>query len=457
MTCPNCSTVFSKGRVCPKCGMDSVLFNKTRAASQKLYNSALAKAKDNNISGAIDDLKKSIIFDKTNNTARDLLGLCYYRVGEVADALKHWIISSSYDTDDSRARKYIDDLNDNTRMLDKYNDAIRQYNRAMEYISQGSTDLAVIQLKKALDYNPDFVKALCLYAICCIEEKNTALAMECIERALEIDSGNALALRYKKEIMSMPGFRKLKVKKAEDEVKKANYPAKHKSKNGGRYAPGAFDVLIFFAGVLVAVVILVTLVVPGWVESKDNKIKELETQVTTLKDENENGTSVFAVKYAQLENENEELKKQNEQYKYNEEHSEAILKIKEAKLLAEQNKYLEAGRLLDSLDYDSFDDTLKAQIDEAGAVIYGTAGVEAYNEGAAFYEAGNTDGAKADFELSYRISPNGEKAAACLLNLGKIAQNSGDNDTAKDYYEKVINNFPDSGYVGEAKQLIEGL
>ena len=455
MICPNCSTVFSKGRVCPKCGIDSVLFNKSKRASYRLYNSALAKAKENNISGAIEDLKKSIIFDKTNNRARDLLGLCYYRVGEVADALKHWIISSSYDTDDSRAREYIDDLNENTRMLDKYNDAIRQYNRAMEYMSQGSTDLAVIQLKKALDYNPDFVKALCLYAVCCIEDKNVTLAMDCIDRALEIDSGNALALRYKREIMSMPGFKKLKVKKAEDEVKKTDYAAKGKGR--AIYKPGGFDVLIFLAGAVAMAVILVTLVVPGWVESKDNKIKELEAQVTTLKDENENGTSVFAVKYAQLEKDNEELKKENEQYKYNEQHSDAILKIKEAKLLAEQNKHLEAGKLLDSLDYESFDDTLKAQIDEAGSLIYGTAGIAAYNEGAAFLESGNTAEAKADFELSYRISPGGEKAAASLLNLGKIAQNSGDKESAKDYYEKVINNFPDSGLVGEAKQLIEGL
>lgn len=453
MLCPNCGTMFAEGRICPKCKMDAVLYKKSKNASIRLYNSGLSKAKEGNITGAINDLERCLTFDKTNTSARDLLGLCHFRVGAVADALKHWIISSSYSPSDSIAKNYIDVLNRNTRMLDKYNDAIRQYNRAMEYMSQGSTDLAVIQLKKALDYNPEFVKALCLYALCCIEEKNYALALECVDRAIEIDNGCELALRYRNEIMSTPGFKKIKPKQEED--KKTDYSVRAKAKKS--YSPGGFDFLLVLGGAVVMAVILITLVFPGWVDGKNEKIKLLEQKVETLTDENENGSSVFAVKYAELEKENEELKKENERYKYEELHSEAILTMKEANLLAEQGKYLEAGKLLAALDYESFDDTLKAQFDGVSGAIYPTAAVNACDEGVALFVAENYEEAKASFEFSYKASPKGEKADDCLYYLGRIATHNGDKTAAKEYYENLINNFPESNFVGEAKNLIQGL
>jgi len=453
MICPNCSTIFAGGKVCPKCNMDAVLFNKTRRASLNLYNSGLANAKEGNITAAIEDLKRCLIFDKTNNTARNLLGLCYFRVGEVSDALKHWIISSSYDNEDKMAKGYIDILNRNTRVLDKYNDAIRQYNRAMEYMGQGSTDLAIIQLKKALDYNPDFVKALCLYALCCIDEKNYPLAIDCIDKALEIDSGCTLALRYRSEIMSMPAFKKGRIKSSEEEKeKKTEYPGRTKSKK--RYVPGGFDLLIFLAGAVAMLVILMTLIVPGWVESKDEKINSLEEQVEDLISENENGTSVFAVKYAELEAENEKLKEENKKYKFEALNSEAVLAVKEAELLAEQGKYLDAGELLSGLDYQNLNDEMKEKVDEARAGIYPTAAAEAASAGLSAFNSGNLNDAKKYFEFSYIASPSSEKADDCLYYLGRIAQSEGDRTKAKDYYETLINIFPDSTYAGEVKDLI---
>lgn len=451
MICPNCSTIFANGKICPKCNMDAVLFKKTKQASLNLYNSGLANAKDGNITGAIEDLKRCLIFDKTNNTARNLLGLCYFRVGEVSDALKHWIISSSYDAEDKTAKGYIDVLNRNTRSLDKYNDAIRQYNRAMEYMSQGSTDLAIIQLKKALDYNPDFVKALCLYALCCIDEKNYAAAMDCIDKALEIDSGCVLALRYRSEITALPAFKKGRIRTAEEE-KKTDYPARTKNKK--RYMPGGYDLLIFLMGAVVMSVVLMTLIFPGWVENKDEKIKTLTEQVEMLEEENENGTSVFAVKYDELEKENKKLKEENERYKFEELNREAILVFKEADLLAEQGKVLEAGELIASLDYENLNEDMKAQFDAASSEIYPEAAKEAADIALNAYNIGNRADAKKYFEFSYMADADGERADDCLYYLGRIAENEGDNTKAKDCYETLINAFPNSGFVGEAKELV---
>ena len=107
--------------------------------------------------------------------------------------------------------------------------------------------------------------------------------------------------------------------------------------------PGGYDLLIFLMGAVVMAVVLMTLFFPGWVENKDEKIKTLTEQVKMLQEENENGTSVFAVKYAELEEENKKLKEENEKYRFEELNREAILVLKEADLLAEQGKVLEAG------------------------------------------------------------------------------------------------------------------
>ncbi len=447
MLCPNCGNLFADGRICPKCNMDAVLYKKAKTASLKFYNLGLARAKEGNITGAIINLEKCLNFDKTNIDARDLLGLCYFKKGEVADALKHWIISSSRNSKKSRAKDYIDVLNRNTRMLDKYNDAVRQYNRAMEYMSQGSTDLAVIQLKKALDYNPEFVKALCLYALCLIEEKDYQTAMDCVQRAIEIDNGCDLALRYKNEIMSIPGFRTGK----RTEEKKAE-PIKVR-----RNTLGGFDILLALGGAVITAVILITLVFPAWTDGKSEDIKRLEAQVATLTEENENGTSVFAVKYTELQKENEALRAENDKLKYDELHREAILAIREAEILGEQGKMLDAGKILAGLEYEKFDETLKAQFDGVSVNIYPQAAIAACNDGAVLFTTGDYSAAKELFEFSYKVGPEGEKADDCLYYLGRIAQADDDAVLAKEYYETLINAFPQSNFSGEAKNLIVNL
>ena len=50
-------------------------------------------------------------------------------------------------------------LQKNAREMEKCNDAVRMYNQAITYLKQGSDDLAIIQLKKSIDNNPNFIDA----------------------------------------------------------------------------------------------------------------------------------------------------------------------------------------------------------------------------------------------------------------------------------------------------------
>lgn len=159
MKCPNCGFNFSEGCRCPDCGVDVYVFRKARNASIRLYNEALTLAGETDLSGAAANLEQSLLFDKNNIQARNLLGLIYCETGRIGDALRHWIISSSLLPEGNAAAGYMAYLQKNAREMEKCNDAVRMYNQAITYLKQGSDDLAIIQLKKSIDNNPNFIDA----------------------------------------------------------------------------------------------------------------------------------------------------------------------------------------------------------------------------------------------------------------------------------------------------------
>ena len=166
MKCPNCGYIIQQGVVCPNCGVDAFIFKKTRNTSIRLYNKGLEQARVRDLTGAVKSLEQSILFDKNNYIARNLLGLVYHEKGQIADALKQWIVSASIEHKNNPASRYMETLQKDGRKMEKKNDAVQFYNQAIAYLQQGSDDLALIQLKRALDYNSNFVEACNLMTLC---------------------------------------------------------------------------------------------------------------------------------------------------------------------------------------------------------------------------------------------------------------------------------------------------
>ena len=200
MKCPNCGYFIRQGVVCPNCGVDAFIFRKTRNTSIRLYNKGLDLAKVRDLTGAIKALEQSVLFDKNNYIARNLLGLVHYEKGQIADALKQWIVSASIEKKNNPASRYIETVQKDGRKLEKKNDAIQFYNQAIAYLQQGSDDLALIQLKRALEYNKNFVEACNLMTLCCLQENNIERASYFVQKVLKIDQYNPLALRYAREL-----------------------------------------------------------------------------------------------------------------------------------------------------------------------------------------------------------------------------------------------------------------
>jgi len=196
MHCPNCGKTFDVGNQCPHCKIDAVLFKGTEKLSNKLYNKGLERIKAMDLSHGLQELSRSVAVNKHNVRARNLLGLVLFEVGHIGEALKHWIISQSQLKENNPAKSYIESINKNTRNFERMSDAVISYNRALEYLKQNDNDFAIIQLKKAVEYNPRFLDALNLLVLCYLNENNRQLAMATLERVFTIDMRNPTALRY---------------------------------------------------------------------------------------------------------------------------------------------------------------------------------------------------------------------------------------------------------------------
>ena len=196
MSCPNCQALIENGNKCFKCGVDSLLFLGVMRLSDRLYNQGLERLRAFDFYHGIEYLTKSVAINKNNVPARNLLGLALFEVGHVGDALKHWVISQNLLKDANPAIKYINQVNENRMTLERLSDAVMMYNKALSHIRQASDDLAIIQLKKAIEINPRFVDALNLLTLCHLIQDNKDRAINMIERVLVIDSQNAIALNY---------------------------------------------------------------------------------------------------------------------------------------------------------------------------------------------------------------------------------------------------------------------
>ena len=138
---------------------------KIRLISNSFYNAGLERAKRRDLTGAVEYLKKCLNLNKYHIDARNLLGLIYYEMGEVSEALVQWVISMNFREQDNRADYYLDQIQRKQDRLDQASATIQKYNQALLQAQTGSDDLATLQLTRVVEANPRFVKAHLLLAL----------------------------------------------------------------------------------------------------------------------------------------------------------------------------------------------------------------------------------------------------------------------------------------------------
>ena len=207
MNCMNCGAFLVDKDLdyCPKCGCNVLIQKKVDYLSRQYYNQGLEKASVRDLSGAISCLKQSLIYNKHNIQARNLLGLVYFETGEVVAALSEWVISKNLQPNRNLATEYINKLQANSNKLEAINETIRKYNDALNLCREGHEDMAAIRLKRILTQNPKLIKGYHLLALIQMKEGEYNKARRTLRKAARIDKTNTTTLRFLREIDEQTG------------------------------------------------------------------------------------------------------------------------------------------------------------------------------------------------------------------------------------------------------------
>ncbi len=387
---------------------------KIRVIANSYYNMGLEKAKLRDLSGSADCLKKCLHFNKYMTDARNLLGLIYYEVGEVGDALVQWVISKNLQPEDNRADYYLEAIQKKKGTMDLERKAVRRFNQALAYIKSGSEDLAILQLNKAVEDKPNYIKAQLLFALLCLVREEHQKAGKAVNKVLQIDRNNSKALYYK-SIMKDTGTR-IKPEREPEKRRLKNVLSHRQMQDDDVIIPPSYKentrdqaVLNIMAGLLLGAAVVFFLVMPANTKSIN-------------------------------ENHNREI------LKYSEQLSQANQK---ADLLSQQLKSLEsekktAEESLASLTNNS--DSILAQYQAVIGIL------QAYKKNdfpssVKIYAGLNPELiASADVQaiIAEIKKDMTQKGCPILEDLGDKAMKSGDNQSALNYYGKCIELKPDS-------------
>ena len=463
MKCPNCNNNIESGNACGSCGIDIVLFKNTIKISDLLYNKGLALAQANDLYSAKDALNKSIQFNKNNYYARNLLGLVYYETGCVADALKHWIISSSLVSENNPATRYIVDLQNLGKRLDLFSDAIKMYNQALTHIRQKSDDLAIIQLKKAIEINPKFIDAMNLLSFCYLIQNQKSYASELVNKVLAIDVNNPIALNYYKVIYQTKKRPKPMVSIVEN--KKPVYAGQganrltkeeHKKSFGNNFY--FTEIISFVLGGLCMLLIAYTIMFPRLSKEDTEHIAYLEHEISRLNNrintelmESEN---IIAARDLEIS----EMKELIDRLFLEVDTQEKLNRLNLAKEFFDKGEVIEAAAMIYAINPIAFSEEDLERYENLKTLIYASAANLLYNDGLKLIASDDLESAKRSFETVLLYAPEGASYLPdTTYQLGLIAENEEDFERAAILYNAVIENFPSSNRATNARTRLNNI
>ncbi|MCL2461782.1 MAG: tetratricopeptide repeat protein [Defluviitaleaceae bacterium] len=484
MRCPNCDYEFSGGSTCPYCKVDTVLFSKTVAISDALYNRGLAKAKNSDMTGAINSLLRSVEFNKNNISARNLIGLCYYEIGYIGDALKHWVISNSILKEKNPARRYIENVQKDERALEKFSGSVVMYNQALDYLEQKrSDDLAVIQLKKAVELNPKFVDAYNLLTLSYLIQRDKEKAVAAIDKALSLDIYNPVALNYfnqiapsrqralepvvkqvvQKQVIQKPARAAIQPPEQKPQPQASPFSGRFTAKDNKLFGTNFrfAEIIALFIGVAVTALVIMAFYVPHVylphrIEAKDTEIAGMQTQIDTLTQQYQAANADFNQQLSDKNVSITNLQKQINSLQAQQNQAAVESNITDAETKLNAGDYQGAADALTTVDASALDDSLTARYAalQAGLLTqFLNAGIEAY-------EGGDFETAKPllDQAQTYVTDASAEEdAAKAYYYAGLNSERLNAFDDAIRYFGVVIANYPGTNEIASATSQYNNL
>lgn len=431
--------------------------------SNGYYNLGLSLAKERNLSSALNALSISLGLNKKNTDARNLYGLIQFEMGEETKALISWVISININPINNPAQNYLQKLRNKSAYLEKSQDAISKYNKAISQIKTVNYDMARITLKQAVDIRPHFVKAMLALALLDIREGKSSEAKKLLENVLAIDRFNTKAITYLEEMkpLTEKNARKEKLSVIGSPVKKEKHV---ENMNNGmpvteiyKNYSGMFTAINVGIGLIVGACAMVFLYMPTMKVSLNNAHnKEIVAISQQLNDVN------LAMEGLKSENEslNEQVNKLTEVNNTSTENMnyKLLQYVYFLGLIKEYNtkNYTRAAEIFSNLDVGQLTD-----VDNGlGISVTGTFAEMApkmRDEGPKLLlkvadglnRSGDFAGAIGYYDAALRISPDYVEAK---YKKALAYKTMGDVDTANNLFTEIITNYPDDRFANESKK-----
>jgi TolA-binding protein len=460
MRCANCNTELNNTDICPGCGRNVRTYKKMVSLSNRLYNEGLEKASVRDLSGAVASLRQSLKLDKNNIDARNLLGLIYYETGEVVAALSEWVISKNLETGENTADYFMDTVRNSPAKLDEINQTIKKFNIALNYCKQDSLDLAVIQLKKVLSLNGNFVKAHLLLCLLYLKSGNWDRAKAEAGKALKLDTGNIMAKRYLKEAddMLLPGE---SGKLVSDIAADADDVIRYNSGNEMIIQPVKKTAITrtgsiwgIVLGIILGIAASCFLILPQRIAGINSNNQEKITQISEESDAKSAQINDYEQQIKTLKSQVEELEGQVSGYEGATSTSAAMNSLMQAAsiYLKDSSDVDGIAQALADVDLTVIGDDVSTEFtalyDNLMVLVGPQLATSYYNTGYSAYKESDYETAISNLSKAYQYDNTNVNT---LYYLGNSYYNSGDIAKAKEVYDEVITSFPETKSAQEAK------
>ncbi len=467
MRCYNCGAHLTEQDFCTSCGADVKRYKHIIMTSNRFYNEGLEKATVRDLSGAIISLRQALRLNKNHIDARNLLGLVYFETGEVTAALSEWVISKNIRPSKNIADNYIHMVQENQSRLEQINRTIRNYNQALVNCYQDGKDMAIIQLKKVLSVNPNFMRARQLLALLYMDAGNYEAAEKELKKCLKTDNGNLLTKRYLAETDNMlrpkelagqePGSSKTQsgetIRYYNNEHQLVIKPAYIKEPKA---TSSVFNVIL---GIAIGVAVAFFLILPARIQAVREEVNEELIAVNEQAADKAAQVDELSVQVAELSQKNKEMSSQLEQYAGTDGNLELAEKLLTAAQMylatPDEEGLLTIGKNLQDIEAGADITTLSGSFQNLFRTLMAVAGPQIsdlyYNQGYEAFQDGDFETAITAYSEAVYFDATDEEA---LYQLGNAYRRNDDTENAKKIYQQVIDLFPNTDRANRSQQYL---
>lgn len=423
--------------------------------SNSYYNKGLKLANERDMSEAAECLKKSLKFNKRNTDARNLLGLIYYDIGEVADALVQWVLSLNLQPSNNDADRYLDEVQRTPGLVESYTKAITDFNQILAQAQGGNDDFAIFQLSKLIGAHKNYLRPKLLLGLLYMAHQQNGKAYKLFQNVLKIDKGNKLALRCVDELrMSQQSSTKVKKENKKGKKDTEAEAVQVEYYRGSSLWQTAANIIL---GLIIGVAAIVFIYLPireasisreynqqvieisKKLNTANNQLKEMELEKSSLQGDYDNlndSSELIGDEFTAKLSSFQQLAGAIKAFDNN-----------DIKTSAELFSNIDSDLIVDiedgsSASVEHYYDQLKAYFDEIGYKELIKSGDELFN-------IASFDDAIKYYELSLGVKKNNPEA---IYKQGLTYLKKDDVPKATELFTKVINDFPDSEFASKAKE-----